>query len=172
MKKLMAAFTLYLTLFTPTAKAQSIALTIYDVTVYTNDIAFNAPLVGWHFPVTLQPGETLVLAQNGNPCGVQGYCFDTSDYGPQWAWVVITTSAGTFGFLDGSRILTTEGGNESRPVVPRFNTTAFEVGLGYADTAHPCGVTPCLVPPIGTYTQAAPSDLNDWDTGVVVITAH
>lgn len=167
------------------ADSLNLSITIKDLQVAIGNEVFTALRVGWLFPITLEPGESLLLGQNGPGIGQDtgtGFNFDTSDasgcgetdtpdtcrpYIPQICFGV----NGVEGCVnDYDQILTAggfdgAGNNEMHDWSPRLSTSipglSFEVG--YADNVHPGGTcsTPTCLPttPLSgyTYIQAAAS---------------
>src|SRR5262245_41970333 len=72
---------LVLILFGAASSAEATSIVITNVSVLDNGVTYNSGNVGWSFPVTLAPGQDLVLTQNfqGPPNSTTSYNFDTSD---------------------------------------------------------------------------------------------
>jgi hypothetical protein len=137
---------------------QSDATTITAVTVTItsngNSVIANAN-AGWTFPVTLGPGQDLVLTQNTGPSAPQGaFSFDTSDFAQPLSDVAISVTADgvTMDFLDVLQVLTLRSVDpnprpeslewqEAQPYLLIGTGNGYEIFVGYADNLHtnPCG---------------------------------
>jgi len=147
-------FGLALVFFWSSAPAE--ATTITAVTVISNGVTYNAANVGWTFPVTLLPGQDLVLTQDfpGVPTSTTSYNFDTSDNptdgAPTVPQIAITADGVTTVFTDLKQVLNVKNqGSVSTDLNEAQNYDAapligpgYQVFLGYADNVHPdpCGV--------------------------------
>jgi len=136
-----------------THPVSAISITHVQVTIGSTD--YTPASVGWSFPVTLQPGQDLVLTQHyqGPPDTSRSYNFDTSDGTqldtstgiPEIPLITFTVDGVTTSFLDTLQILTVGGhdggGNEAQDWRRVFTGLGVDVYLGYADTVHPerCG---------------------------------
>ena len=140
---------------------QSDAIEITDVTVTIssagNSVIANAGS-GWVFPVTLGPGQDLVLAQNTGPNGPPphfAFSFDTSDFAQPLSNVSIAVIADGIRtvFFDVLQVLTVRSVDPNPAVPVSFEWqeaqpysligtgNGYEVFVGYADNLHtnPCG---------------------------------
>lgn len=128
------------------APAQTEALTITNVVV---TIGGNTPAPGWTFPVTLLPGQDLVLTQNTGGTGLQPFSFDTSEFSGAATVAITTVENGTQVFSDTGLMLTFGGSpdttftNEAMNYyTPPGTNSLYTVQIGYADNLHTdaCGV--------------------------------
>lgn len=133
------------------ASSPAAASVITDVVVTIGPQTYTAASVGWSFPVTLQPGQDLVLTQsfNGPPNDTTSFNFDTSDVlGNNFPTIAITVDGVTTTFTDTNQILNVKGldtlsniDNEAQNYGAAMNGPGYQVFLGYADNTHtgPCG---------------------------------
>jgi hypothetical protein len=128
------------------------ASTITSVIVTIGPQTYTPASVGWSFPVTLQPGQDLVLTQSFNPPpnDTTSFNFDTSDVlGPNnFASIAISVDGVTTIFTDTNQVLNVKGldtlsnvDNEAQNYGAPMNGPGYQVFLGYADNTHtgPCG---------------------------------
>ncbi|MEO7273512.1 MAG: hypothetical protein ABIX28_06725 [Vicinamibacterales bacterium] len=131
------------------ASASARAATITSVVVTANGITYNSGTVGWSFPVTLLPGQDLVLTQNfqGVPNKSTSFNFDTSDgdqsvlpFIPQ---IAITADGVTTMFSDANQVLNVKNQgsvgldqNEAQNYGAALVGPGYLVFLGYADSLH------------------------------------
>jgi PEP-CTERM motif len=137
------------------------ATTITDVTVTItsngSSVIANANS-GWTFPVTLGPGEDLVLTQNTGPSGPPphgAFSFDTSDFAQPLSDIAVSVTADgvTTVFFDVLGVLTlrsvdpnpapgSHAWQEAQPYSLIGTGSGYEVYVAYADTLHtnPCGL--------------------------------
>src|SRR4051794_18113352 len=140
------------------ASAPAEAAVITSVVVTSDGVIYNAASVGWSFPVTLLPGQDLVLSQNfpGAPNNSTSYSFDTSDTGPMAPsipQIAITVDGVMTMFHDMNQVLNVKNGgsvalelneaqNYGAALLPVGGLDpGYRVYVGYADTLHsgPCG---------------------------------
>ena len=143
---------LALVLLCTAAPAQATTITAVEVT--SNGVTYSAANVGWTFPVTLLPGQDLVLTQDfpGAPNSTTSYNFDTSDNpvgaAPSLPQIIITADGIPTTFIDTNQILNVNNQgsvgldlNEAQNYGVALNGPGYQVFLGYADNVHPgiCG---------------------------------
>jgi hypothetical protein len=127
--------------------AEAAPITITNVQVTIGPSIYTAATVGWTFPYTLQPGQSLVLTQsfNGAPNDSASYNFDTSDVlGPQNVGeIAITANGVTTTFIDAGQVLNVKGldlvtnfDNEAQNYSAPMNGPGYQLMLGYADNTH------------------------------------
>ena len=151
--------------FWASAPAEAISITNVVVTIGGN--TFNAASVGWVFPVSLLPGQDLVLTQNlpGPPTATTSYNFDTSDEpGPVVPQIAITVDGVTTVFTDTNGVLNVKGvdlentvDGEAQNYGPALAGPAglsYQVFLGYADNVHTgaCGAWASSIGLLGSST--------------------
>jgi hypothetical protein len=140
-----------------TSDATVITNVTVTITSAGNTVIANAGS-GWTFPVTLGPGQDLVLTQNTGPSGPPPhgpFSFDTSDFAQPLADVVVSVTADgvTMDFSDGLQVLTLRSVDpnpaprsfawqEAQPYSLIGTGNGYEVYVGYADNLHtnPCGL--------------------------------
>ncbi len=157
--------------FAVPVQAQSVVVTDVSVCIYysLDDVCLSSAAVGWHFPVTLNKGEDLVLSQNPGPGSNPGANFDTSEIGcyrssdlascdTGWALVTITFQNGEkLVFWDNNRVLTLGGHdpnypkNEAQEFTLAYHAKNVDVFLAYWDDEHPdpCGSYPNAMGMVG-----------------------
>jgi hypothetical protein len=135
-----------LTLFSATVPAEAAIIT--SVVVISDGVTYNAASVGWSFPITLLPGQDLVLSQNfqGAPNNSTAFNFDTSDAGPtalSVPQIAITADGVTTIFNDTNQVLSVKNQgsvglelNEAQNYGVGLAGPGYNVFLGYADTLH------------------------------------
>lgn len=152
-------------LWTGPAFAAPITITAVTVTI-GSEVYFPR----WVFPVSLQPGQDLVLTQDwpGSPDTFNSYSFDTSESaGKGPAVIALTVDGVTSAILDTGQILTAGGSdanvNEDHGETLVWSSAAYDLYLGYADNVHPeaCRVTGCFPGPFtdATVFEGAPAFL-------------
>jgi hypothetical protein len=149
------------------AAAPAVATTITSVVVTSNGTTYNAGNVGWTFPVTLLPGQDLVLTQDFQGAGndTTSYNFDTSDNPiigvPVFPQISITADGVTTVFTDSLQVLNVgnQGSvgldlNEAQNYGASLNGPGYQVFLGYADNVHPglCGAYATSIGLLGSTT--------------------
>ncbi len=123
--------------------------TISNVSVVVGGRTFTAESVGWQLPVTLQSGQSLVLAQN-----YQGRPDDTSSYTFALAGLqdtpVVLIGADRWHIIYDSRQTLTARWNDTPNKATDWDTVYaadnIEVSFGYADNLHnaPCLIAGCF----------------------------
>ncbi len=115
----------------------ALATSITDVTVTIGTATFDAASVGWTFPVSLAPGESLDLGQ------MNTYNFDTSDFNIATVRIQITADGVTDVFGDPTGILGLKGidpvtseANEAQWFGPSMFALSYKLQLGYYDNIH------------------------------------
>ncbi|HUR50029.1 MAG TPA: PEP-CTERM sorting domain-containing protein [Acidimicrobiales bacterium] len=142
-----ALVSVFVVLFCASASAR--AATITSVVVTANGVTYNSGSVGWSFPVTLLPGQDLVLTQNfqGVPNNSSSYNFDVSDGDasvlPFIPEIAITADGVTTIFSDTHQVLNVKNQgsvgleqNEAQNYGAALVGPGYSVFLGYADSLH------------------------------------